>query len=76
MVELMGQLDLLDLLRHLVVPVPVPYAYVVELSGAYVKREAVAFTWSCSCGETSAPDVRWSHADLADRMGRKHGGAA
>lgn len=73
MVELYGQLDLLDLLRHVAAAVPERHAYVVEVAGRYVPRESVSFTWACSCGAVSADGVRWSHADLAERMARRHG---
>lgn len=74
-VELPGQLDLFDLLRHVVEAVDGLEVYVVEVGGRYVPREVVWFAWACSCGAVSAPGARWSHADLAEAMGREHGEA-
>lgn len=60
---------------HMVTVEALPVAFLVELTAQqFVKRTQVWFTWACSCGETSDPDNRWSHPDLAEQMGVAHAG--
>jgi len=47
--------------------------YFVEIPGqGMLRRTAEYFGWSCTCGEVSRPENRWSHEHLAVDMGMRH----
>ena len=46
--------------------------YAVEGNRAVTWRTADWFAWSCSCGDRAREGSRWSHPDLAERMGVVH----
>lgn len=48
-------------------------SYPVEIAPREVMQRLVNwFTWSCSCSASSGPEGRWSHPEMAERMGLHH----
>lgn len=71
--ELPGQLDLLDLLAHVVAVVEIVHAYEVEVRPrVYEKRSLTWVRWMCSCGASAHEDTQWSDAGMARRQGERH----
>jgi hypothetical protein len=73
--EFPGQLDLLDLLAHVVEVVEIVHTYQVEIRpGVYEKRSLSWVRWMCSCGASAHEGTLWSDPDMARAQGERHVG--
>lgn len=61
---------------HFVTVVPVSDRCVVQTAGRDEWHASTWYRWSCSCGLVPPAINRWSHAELAERMGVHHAEAA